>query len=450
MNDTAPWPRPATAWYMVGILMLGYILSFIDRVILGLLVGPIRADLGISDTQMSLLYGFVFAIFYTVIGVPIAWAIDRYNRRNIIAASVALWSAMTAFCGLARNFTQLAFARIGVAIGEAALSPGAYSMAGDSFPEKRLGRALSVFMFGLPVGVGLALIIGGLVIQAVSGAPEYVLPLVGTVRAWQLVFFIVGVPGLALALLTLTVREPARRRRPGDSTRVSVPATLAYMARRWRVYSAMILGFAVLGMVMNVYQIWGVQHFVRLHGLTVPEAGLRLGIAIAVFGTAGILTGGWLTDRWRAAGATDAALRVGMTAAVALAPLAVWCMLTDSVVLASVLLVPIGFFTSFPFGAGATAVVVLTPPRMRAQVSAIYLLFVNLIGIGFAPFITAVLTDRLFHSDLAVGRSVALVTGIAAVAACLLFLWARPLFRAEVAALAGPAADGAERQGAAD
>lgn len=440
-NPDVEWPRPAVAWYMVGVLMIAYVLSFIDRVVLGLLVGPIRADLVISDTEMSLLYGFVFAFFYTVIGIPIAWAIDRYNRRSIIAASVALWSAMTILCGVARNFTQLALARVGVAIGEAALSPGAYSMAGDSFPEKRLGRALSVFMFGLPVGVGLALIIGGLVIKAVSGAPEYALPLVGTIRAWQLVFFVVGFPGLLLALWVLTIREPVRRSRPGDSERVSFAATLGWMAQRWRVYTTMILGFAVLGMVINVYQIWGVQYLVREYGLPVSEAGLRMGVAISVFGMAGILAGGWLTDRWRGAGHTDAAIRVGLVAAVALAPITVWCAVSGDLALATLLLAPIGFFSSFPYGAGATAIVVLTPPRMRAQVSAIYLLVVNLIGIGFAPFVTAVLTDRWFQDDLAVGKSVALVTGAAAIIAGLLFLRARPLFRAEISAGAEPGRD---------
>lgn len=179
MNNAAPssadegnWPKASTAWYMVFVLMLAYILSFIDRVVLGLLVGPIRADLGISETQMSLLYGFVFAIFYTGVGVPIAWAIDRYNRRNIIAAGVAVWSAMTALCGVARGFIELALARIGVAVGEAVLSPATFSMAGDSFPEKKLGRALSVFVIGLPLGVGLALIIGGAVIQFVASSPS--------------------------------------------------------------------------------------------------------------------------------------------------------------------------------------------------------------------------------------------------------------------------------------
>lgn len=429
-HDEDSWPRPAIAWYMVIVLMLAYILSFIDRVILGLLVAPIRADLGISEVQMSLLYGAVFAVFYTGVGIPIAWAIDRYNRRNIIAVGVALWSGMTALCGVARGFVELALARIGVAVGEAVLSPATYSMAGDSFPERKLGRALSVFVIGLPLGVGLALIIGGLVIQMISATPEYTLPIVGTIKAWQLTFLIVGVPGLVLAAWIMTLREPARRHKPGAATRASVGDTLRYMLQRWRPYTALILGFSVMGMVMNVFQIYGVQYFVRVLELPLADAGFRVGAAIAVFGTIGILSGGWLTDRWRAAGRVDAAMRVGLTAAAALIPFAALCTLLGNLTLSTLFLIPIGFFTSFAFGAGATAVVILTPAPMRAQASAIYLLFVNLIGIGLAPFLTAALTQYVFGDDLAVGRSCAIVAGGAALLSTALFTWGLPHFRA--------------------
>lgn len=432
------WPRPAIAWYMVIVLMFAYILSFIDRVILGLLVAPIRADLGISEVQMSLLYGAVFAIFYTGVGIPIAWATDRYNRRNIIAVGVALWSGMTALCGFARGFVELALARIGVAVGEAVLSPATYSMAGDSFPERKLGRALSVFVIGLPIGVGLALIIGGLLIQMIAAAPEYTLPVIGTIRAWQLTFLLVGVPGLLLAIWVMTLREPARRHRPGVATKASVGDTGRYMLARWRPYTALVLGFSVLGMVMNVFQIYGVQYFVRVLGVPLAEAGFRVGAAIAVFGTLGILAGGWLTDRWRAAGRVDATMRVGLTAAASLIPFAALCTVLGELTLSTLFLVPIGFFTSFAFGAGATAVVILTPPPMRAQASAIYLLFVNLIGIGLAPFMTAALTQYVFDDDLAVGTSSAIVAGGAAVIATLLFTWGLPHFRA---ALTSPSAE---------
>lgn len=432
------WPRPAVAWYMVFVLMLAYILSFIDRVVLGLLVAPIRADLGISEVQMSLLYGAVFAVFYTGVGIPIAWAIDRYNRRNIIAAGVALWSAMTALCGVARGFVELALARIGVAVGEAVLSPATYSMAGDAFPERKLGRALSVFVIGLPLGVGLALIIGGLVIQFVATTPQYTVPLLGTIKAWQLTFLVVGMPGIALALWVMTLREPARRQHGGEIRKASVGDTIRFMLARWRPYTALILGFSVMGMVMNVFQIWGVQYFVRVQGLPLADAGFRVGLAIAVFGTVGILTGGWLTDRWRSAGRVDATMRVGLVAALALIPFASLCTLQQSLTLATLFLIPIGFFTSFAFGAGATAVVVLTPPPMRAQASAIYLLFVNMIGIGLAPYLTAALTQYAFADDLAVGRSSAIVAGGAAVIATALFVWGLPHFRAALIREARP------------
>jgi len=395
-------------------------------VILGLLVGPIRADLGISETQMSLLYGFVFAIFYTGLGVPIAWAIDRYNRRNIIVVGVALWSGMTALCGVARGFTELALARIGVAVGEAVLSPATYSMAGDSFPEKKLGRALSVFVIGLPLGVGLALIIGGFVVQFVSSSPEYTLPLIGTIRAWQLTFLIVGLPGVLLALWILTLPEPARRHRDNVPQKASIGDTVRYLAGRWKPYTALILGFSVLGMVMNVFQIYGVQYFVRQLEVPLAEAGFRVGIVIAVF-----------TDRWRQAGKVDAAMRVGLTAAVGLIPFASVCTLLGDLSLSTLFLLPIGFFTAFAFGAGATGVVVLTPPAMRAQASAIYLLFVNLIGIGLAPFLTAAITQYGFQDDLAVGKSCAIVAGGATLVSSALFLWGLPHFRA---ALTVPAA----------
>jgi hypothetical protein len=165
------------------------------------------------------------------------------------------------------------------------------------------------------------------------------------------------------------------------------------------------MGFAVLGMVMNVFQIYGVQYFIRELGLTIPQAGLRIGAAIAVCGTIGVLVGGWLTDRWHAAGAVDAAMRVGRTAAIALIPFATGCTLFGDLDWSTLFLLPIGFFTAFSFGAGAAGVVVLTPPATRAQASAIYMLCLNLVGIGLAPWLTAAITQYGFQDDLAVGKS---------------------------------------------
>jgi MFS family permease len=241
-----------------------------------------------------------------------------------------------------------------------------------------------------------------------------------------------------LALWILTIPEPARRHRGDAVTRASVGDTIEYLAARWKAYTSLILGFSVLGMVMNVFQIYGVQYFVRVLQLPLAEAGFRVGAAIAVFGTAGILVGGWLTDRWRAAGRLEASMRVGLTAAIALIPFAAGCTILGDLALSTLFLLPIGFFTAFAFGAGATGVVVLTPPRMRAQASAIYLLFVNIIGIGLAPYLTAAITQYGYGDDLAVGKSCAIVAGGATVVATSLFLWGLPHFRAALAATPAP------------
>lgn len=169
-------PSGAYAWYVVAVLLLAYTLSFIDRMILSLLVGPIRADLGISDTQMSLLMGFAFAIFYSVLGIPLGWLADRGSRRGLMVAGVAAWSVMTAICGLTRSYVGLFLARIGVGVGEATLSPAAYSLLGDYFPREKLGRAMAVYSIGVPLGSGIALVAGALVVRFVTEGPPMVLP----------------------------------------------------------------------------------------------------------------------------------------------------------------------------------------------------------------------------------------------------------------------------------
>ena len=193
--DDTPWPSSTMAWYAVAVLFVAYTFSFADRIILSLLVQPIKQDLALSDTKISLLHGFAFAIFYTLMGIPIGRLADRYSRRAIAAAGIAVWSFMTAVCGIARGYWELFSARVGVGVGEAALSPAAFSMIADLFPPQKLGRALSVYTMGAFVGAGLAFIIGGAVIQSITSSPEMTLPIVGTIRSWQAAFFIVGLPG---------------------------------------------------------------------------------------------------------------------------------------------------------------------------------------------------------------------------------------------------------------
>ncbi|MBM4196984.1 MAG: MFS transporter [Gammaproteobacteria bacterium] len=420
-------------WYLVAVLTVAYVLSFIDRSILTLLVGPIKADLGVTDTQVSLLHGLAFAVFYTLLGIPIATLADRRNRRNIIAIGVAFWSLATAICGLARNFWELLAARIGVGVGEAALSPAAYSMIADSFPPERLNRALSVYTLGAFAGMGLALIIGAAVIAEVAQAGVTELPLVGALRPWQLVFLVVGLPGLVVALWLLTLTEPLRRS-PAAGSGGSIAALWPHIRRHWQAYAAHLIGFALLGMVLNSLLAWTPAHLARSFGLGPAEAGLRLGSLIVVFCTAGILTGGWLADRWQAAGRSDAPLRVGVISAAGCLAFGVFAPVVDTLDVMLALYAPLLFFSTFAYGAAPAALQVLAPAANRAVASALYLFFLNIIGMGIGPLATALATDYIFGNELAVGRSLALVTGAAALAAALLLGWGRRHFSAALAA----------------
>jgi MFS family permease len=433
-NENSTWPSTGIAWYALAILFIAYTFSFADRFILSLLIEPIKQDLQLSDTKISLLHGFAFAIFYTVMGIPIGRLADKYNRRSIIALGVATWSLMTAVCGITRGYWQLFAARVGVGVGEAALSPAAYSMIADLFPPQKLGRALSVYTTGAFVGAGLAFIIGGTVIAAITSTPEITLPVVGTIRSWQAAFFIVGLPGLIVAALMYTVREPVRHiNSASGSDLVSMTEVFAYVRARWRVFGTHYLGFSLLGVVFNGITAWTPAFLSRSFDMSVGQSGPTIGALILVFGTAGIIVGGWLTDYLGRKGFVDGAMRTGLVAGIGCIPFAVLVPFMPTLQWVLVIYCPLLFFASFGFGAAAAALQQVTPNRMRGMVSAFYLFFLNLIGIGLGPTIIALITDYVFHDDQAVGFSLAIMAGCSGLLAAL-FLWKglKP-FRAEVA-----------------
>jgi MFS family permease len=423
-----PYPPPPYAWYVVGVLTLAYVFSFIDRQILNLLVGPIERDLGIDDTQMSLLMGFSFAAFYTLFGIPLGRLADSRSRRVIIATGIAFWSFMTAGCGLARKYWQLALLRMGVGVGEASLSPAAYSLIADYFPPGRRATAISVYSMGIYIGSGLAFILGGLVVKLASGRDQFDLPLVGITRAWQAIFFLVGLPGLLVALLLCTVREPTRRGvRPadrGDEAASPVPFrdVWAYLLDNPATFACLNLGIACLTFSAYGVSTWAPTYFIRRHGWPADRAGMAFGLIVAVAGTLGIVAGGRLADRLRLRGRDDAELRVALLAAIAWLPFGVLFPLMRRDSWAAALLAPAVFCSSAPFGVAPAAIQRMMPNPMRAQASALYLFVINLIGLGLGPTAVALVTDRVFHDPGAVGSSLSLV-GLVADSTAVVLLW---------------------------
>lgn len=275
-NNNNGYPSSARAWVTVAILMVAYVLSFVDRQILNLLVEPIRRDLMISDTQMSLLMGLSFALFYTVCGIPLGRVADTRSRRGLIAVGILFWSAATAACGMAKMYWQFLLCRIGVGVGEAALSPAAYSLIADSFPAERRATAISVYSMGVYLGSGLAFLVGGLVIQFASAQGDVTLPVLGEVRPWQLIFLILGVAGVLFTLLMLAVKEPARR---GAGAGVAVP--LSEVGRYIRANRRTVLlhnfGFAGLAFAGYGSAAWVPTFYIRTYGWDAGQVGIVYG-----------------------------------------------------------------------------------------------------------------------------------------------------------------------------
>lgn len=424
---------PTYAWYVVAVLLLAYTLSFIDRMILSLLVGPIKADLGISDTQMSLLMGFAFAIFYSVLGIPLGWLADRRARRGLIVAGVAAWSLMTAACAFARGYVGLFLARVGVGVGEATLSPAAYSMLGDYFPREKLGRAMAVYSIGVPLGSGIALMAGSVVVKLVTEGPPVKLPIVGELEPWRLTFLWVGLPGLLVALLiALTVHEPPRQ---GEATKAGHSELVAFLKTHPAAIAAHFGGMSLVALVMYGAMAWIPQFLHRTYGMPVPEAGLWFGVATAACGAAGLLLGGWLADGLYRRGFKDAHLRVIRLNAILLLPLFVGMALAPTASLALGLMIVAMLVGTIHGGVAGAALQMITPNRLRARMVALYFLVANLIGLGLGPTAIALVTDLAFGRPEALRYGLAIVTGVALpISALILTAGLKPFARAVEAA----------------
>lgn len=411
-DDATPWPRPLYAWWVVAVLLVAYTVSFIDRMILSLLVAPIRADLQISDFQFSLLHGLAFAVFYTVLGLPLGYLADRGNRQRLISVGVAFWSVMTAACGLAPNFLALFCARVGVGIGEATLSPAAYSMLSDYFPKHRLGRAMAIYSIGVPLGSGIALVIGGMVVKFASEMPAIVLPVLGPTEPWRLVFYLVGLPGLLVVLLLLSVREPLRRGRTAAPAE-KFGAVFTHVRAHARAFGAHFIGLSLLTFVIYGGLAWYPTFFARTYGMAASDAGVAYGIIMAVGGAAGLILGGFLADFLFRRGYRSAHLMAVMFSVLSSAPLFVLAPLMGNANLAFALLAPAVLLSSMHGGIAGAALQLITPNRFRAQVTALYFFVANLVGLGLGPMVVAGIGDFVFRDEAALRYALSIVAALA-------------------------------------
>jgi MFS family permease len=418
-STTTPEESPITpryANYVLGLLFVVYVFNFIDRQILSILLDPIKADLGVSDTAMGFLTGLAFALFYTIAGIPIARWADSGTRRSIIAMGLFVWSAMTACSGLARNFAQLALARVGVGVGEAAGSPPAHSLLSDYFPPERRATALSIYSSGIYVGVMFGYLAGGWLSELFT---------------WRVAFFVVGLPGLVLAVVVrVTVREPRRGRTehgPVDAGRENLRDVARFlMARRTFVLAA--IGCGLTAFSGYGFGAWVPAFLGRVRGMGSGEIGTWIGLANGITGAGGAILGGYVADRL---GVRDRRwyLWVPAWSTLLAIPLAIPFLLVENKVLSLAFYFPYNFFGSAFLGPVIAVTYSLVKLRMRALASAILFFILNLIGLGAGPQIVGVLNDLLaprFGGE-AVRYSLFVVNLLALFAVLLFFLAARTL-----------------------
>ena len=418
-----PYPSPWYAWLTVAVFFVAYIFSFIDRMILSLLVEPMKRDLVLTDTQFSLLQGFAFALLYTFAGLPLGRLLDRTKRVRVAAYGVGFWSLMTTVCGMVGSFWQLFLARVGVGVGEATLSPAAYSIFADSFEPRRLGLVLGIYNVGASIGAGLAMIIGGYVVHAVTTMDQVVLPFIGQIHAWQMTFLVVGPPGIIVALFVARLREPARQGIAKNSELASIPLkeVLAFAKRHRRSLTLHHLGVGLTSMSAFGAMSWTPALLTRVYQWPSDKIGLWLGIAIIIGGVLGFIGGGWLGDKLSQRDGIRGRLRVGVLFALIGLPAALIFSWHPNPYVTVAL---VGVIYMCAAGALPSAVAVLNelaPNQMRAQLAALFIFSVNIVGLGFGATLVALASDYIFTGDTGLRYALVLTTPIGYVLSAICF-----------------------------
>lgn len=401
---SAPSRGRLYSWYVLGVLLFTYTVAFLDRQIIAVMVDPIRADLALDDTQISLVLGLAFGLIYAIAGPPIAWLADRYNRRNLVAAGVLLWNGSTAASGLVRSYGEMLTARAGVGLGEAFVNPVAVSLISDYFQRAQLGRAMGVYMLGIPLGTGLASVLGGWWLLRWPEGDLTEVPILGPLQPWRALLLLLGFSGLVVLLLLATVREAVRHRgvgtpgQRGVTDGSGVRDVLAYLARYRVAFFGVVVPLGAGATMTFGIGYWIPSFFARSfeHEPRVAATFIQYwGAAVVIVGSVSLVVGGIVVDRlaaryrdgyWRA-------LMLGMAIVTPCYGLFAWMPTPDA---ALMLLIPALAGSGLLQAGGVTALVAISPGRIRAQVVTVGLLMVGLCGAALGPTFVALVTDRVF------------------------------------------------------
>lgn len=425
---SAPF-RPGRAWATVGVLIILFVLSNADRQILAMLVDPIKADLRISDVQIGLLQGFAFFLLYAIAGIPLGWAVDRFSPRMIILMGVLLWSICTTACGLASGFWGLFWARVGLGVGEASLTPAAYAIMGRIFPKERLGLPTSAYMASATVGPGVSFLLSGLVVAELAQRAPLEAPVIGELQAWQSTFIILGLPGVFLAFLAFTLpRVTLGRVQPGL---VAEPAS-PFLREHWVLLISHFIAFALMGACVGTMLYWGPASYARVFQWRPDQIGPAFGLLFAIGGTFFVVSAGAVADRLFARGVKDAHFRVALTtSAVGICLLFVGLLLPNG--LWNFALAGLGSIILIAWtGTGGASLQLIAPPHLRGRLIAMLLFANSIIASGFGPLAVGAIAEHVLHDPRQINVAMAATVAIAGPLGLLLLTATLPRYRALV------------------
>jgi MFS family permease len=435
-SNAKTYPRPVYAWYVVVLMMSFYVLSFMDRQIIAVLLDPIKIDLDLTDVQISLIGGVSFGLFYSVVGIFIGRLADSMNRPLLIAVGVFIWSLTTALCGLAAKFWHLLFLRMGVGLGEAALLPSTLSLLKDYFPPARLATPTSVFLFGAPIGIGLSFAAGGFmfsVAQDITAADGWNdVFIIGGSAAWKLVLIFLGVVGMVMTLGMATVREPrltsavAKEMQAERSMKAAeaaeLPVVKAYAKKNWLPVVSLYVGMALISMAAYAQGFWDVTYLTRTFGGDRGSVAFMYGMVQMFAGIAGMLLGGLTADRLTKRGVESSSYKLVILGAGIATPFAFMYSLMGSEQMSLWLMVGAIFGTNMCFACAASAMQRMYPAAMLGLAAGIYFFMSNAIGLMVGPTVVAAITDYGFGDPQKVGYSLSIVGGTARLLAFVVFV----------------------------
>lgn len=425
VGQDSAWPKPSLAWAVVFVLSMSFALSMIDRYILTLLMEPIKKDLLLSDTQLGLLQGVAFAVFYSLVGLPMGYIIDRARRRNLIVIGIILWSSMTLLCAFATNYTILFIGRMGLGVGEAALTPAALSLIGDYFSPVRRGRASGLYLAGGSAGIGLALIVGGRVMEIADYGNKVLADFTSHLfRPWQYAFLLVGLVGILFGICSLAIPEPTRRDRAARSVVVGIAPLLIFLRQRQSLLYFFIGGMTLFSICSYGYTAWIPTWFIRVLGWTPAQTGATYGPLVLVGQVLGMLGGGYVSDMLLKRGDEVAPIRVSIIAGAGFlvtALIAPHLQNPDAAMTAFFLL---NVFAAAPFATGLAVLISVSPNEVRGQISAIYLFAISAIGLSVGPGVVGLMNDLVFTGRQGIVMSLTVVSTVALPLSLLLLILA--------------------------